>query len=147
MFSSPIAFIALAFFQSSTAELVGEAPILQTPPAPKCVCSAPHPSDAFIEGYVIDAELTLAPSGLDVNSRQATVFDVHSSRVNQKLLGKIVGKTHVWHSSDLGACGLRFDYAKKYKVFVTKGDNGDWEANRCMQPNPPVAPTTDTSAD
>lgn len=91
-----------------------------------CRCSdQTEPGAIIIEGVVVDAEVTLAPGGLSVNDRMATIFDVKGQ-------GEISGRTRVWHQSNPDQCGVTFDYGLTYKVALRQTEDGALETDACL---------------
>ena len=118
---------AALFAQASPADLT-EPPRLRTPPTPLCAC-ADEPQMDFItlEGLVVDAEVTLAPSGRAVNARQATIFDV--ARASEQ---GVRGRTRLWHTTIIEQCGVTFEYGRRYTVAARKTEAGDLETDECL---------------
>ena len=120
----PLAFAVQAADQDLT-ELPPDADWLL---ASKCECPPElDPNPIILQGLVIDAMVTLAPGGLSVNERQATVFDVSSSTDK-----KFKGRTPVWHSNIPDNCGLTFNYGSKYKIAARKNEEGKLETDQCL---------------
>ncbi|WP_411818944.1 hypothetical protein ABFZ85_07735 [Hyphococcus formosus] len=95
---------------------------------PTCTCpSTPEAGVIRLDGYVIDAEMTLAPDGLNTNDRMATIFDVKSSNDPS-----YSGRTRVWHETTEDKCGITFDYGRKYSVTVRVIDGDQLETDRCL---------------
>lgn len=115
------------------------APRYETPTirAVGCRCPAQVEADAIrLEGLVVDAEVTLAPDGLSINDRMATVFMIKAG-------GKISGRTKIWHFSNPDQCGVTFDYGARYKLVVRQTEEGDLETDQCLMRQAPAA--TDSS--
>jgi len=101
-------------------------------PAPtiraKCLCPAPvEGAIVRLEGLVVDAELTLGPDGRTANDRQATIFEIWRSDG-----AEVSGRTKVWHSADTEACGVIFDYGRKYQLAARKNEAGELETDACV---------------
>lgn len=95
---------------------------------PSCTCPEIAESGVItFDGYVIDAEMTLAPGGLNTNDRMATIFDVKSSSDP-----KVIGRTRVWHETTEDKCGITFDYGRKYSVAVRVIDGDVLETDSCL---------------
>ena len=92
-----------------------------------CVCPKTSTDDIVtIRGFAVDAELRLAPSGLETLPRQATVFRVLAA-------DGIEAATpfKVWHLSGDQRCGVSFDYGKGYTVGLRRvGD--EYETDECL---------------
>ena len=91
-----------------------------------CTCTAETPY-AVLEGYVVDAEVTLGADRLSINERQATIIDIPPGASSVAS-----GRTRIWHSNDLKACGVEFDYGKKYSIPVRQSDDGEFETDKCL---------------
>ena len=125
--------IGSLFFVVVAASALQEAQIAP-PPAPKspsvrsneCRCPELVPApDYLLEGLVVDAEVSLAPDGLDVEDRRATIFMISRSATDVK------GRTKIWHTTRTRTCGVNFDYGKKYKIAVRKTEEG-FETDACL---------------
>lgn len=93
-----------------------------------CACpETPETPFAVLEGYVVDAEVTLGDDRLSINERQTTIFDIPPGAS-----AGTSGRTRIWHSNNLKACGVEFDYGKKYSVPVRQLDDGDFETDKCL---------------
>jgi hypothetical protein len=96
-------------------------PPIQIRKAPSCQCpETPEDGVLIIEGLVVDAEVTLAPGGLSVNDRQATIFNILTASEDG-----LKGRTKIWHSSNLAQCGVTFNYGAKYKLIVRRLKDDD----------------------
>lgn len=106
-----------------------------------CTCpDTPEKPFAIVEGFVVDAEVSLAANGRSVNERQATIFDVkNASRIEN-------GRTRIWHSSNTKKCGVTFDYGKKYKVALRKSKSGQLETDKCLMRQLQKKPASESSA-
>lgn len=119
------AFSAALLAQASPAELT-EPPKLRK--AAQCACGDDAPTDYItLRGLVVDAEVTLAPSGRAVNDRQATIFDIVEASG-----GDAAGRTRVWHLTDPDRCGVAFDYGLSYTLAARRTDEGDLETDACL---------------
>lgn len=110
---------------------------LAAPPRPDrsreilCSCKGAAPAQLLLKGLVIDAEVTLGPDGRSANDRQATFFNVLSSREGAAR-AKVSGRTKVYHNSGAARCGVQFDYGKSYSVPVRKNEAGNFETDFCL---------------
>lgn len=104
---------------------------LTAPPVAKklsdCVCPADASPDVTLSGYVIDAKVVLGADRRSVEDRMATIFDVKSSNTSS-----VSGRTPVWHHISDDACGVSFDYGKKYTVYARWGENKELETDSCL---------------
>lgn len=88
----------------------------------RCICNASRKIPEFnIEGFVIDAEVTLGADRRSVEDRMATIFDTEDN-----------GRTKVHHYVSDENCGVTFDYGKKYTVAVRRDEDGELETDRCL---------------
>lgn len=95
---------------------------------PSCVCpSTLERPDVLFSGYVIDAEVVLGSDRRSVEDRMATIFDVKWSND-----GEVEGRTRLWHTTSAEACGVSFDYGKKYSVAARWAEDGGLETDRCL---------------
>jgi len=93
-----------------------------------CVCPATaQRADVTVSGYVVDAQMVLAADGYSMEDRMATIFDVAKSSN-----GEYSGRTKIWHNISNKACGVTFDYGKKYSVPARVNDDGDLETDQCL---------------
>lgn len=93
----------------------------------ECVCPADIEPDVTLTGYVIDAQIILGADRRSVEDRMATIFDVKSSSSS-----KISGETKVWHNVSEQACGVTFDYGKKYTVAARYDEENELETDSCL---------------
>lgn len=96
-----------------------------------CGCAKAAAPDMILEGLVVDAEVTLAPGGRSPNERQATIFNVLKA-TGEDLTKAIDGRTRIFHNTTPGACGVTFDYGKRYSVAVRKTETGALETDLCL---------------
>ena len=117
--------LSLNAFAASAGQDPYAAPEIRS--APSCVCpaSTEYP-DVTFSGYVVDAEVTLGADRLSVEDRMATIFDVDWSSD-----GEIEGRTRLYHNSSPAACGVSFDYGKKYSV-AARWSDGELETDKCL---------------
>jgi len=92
-----------------------------------CTCPASVSPEVTLSGYVIDAKVILGADRRSVEDRMATIFDVKSSSDSS-----VSGSTAVWHNISEDACGVSFDYGKKYKVYARRDDKGELETDSCL---------------
>ncbi len=102
-----------------------------------CSCASAPAPETVLEGLVVDAELTLRPDGLRANDRQATVFETANAKDRFK----------VFHSTSQSACGVAFDYGKKYAIPVRTSDDGAYETDFCLMRNGAKEDAATTAAD
>lgn len=111
-------------------ETLTTAPEARKAPSVRAKCTCPDETEAgvlILEGLVVDAELKLAADGRSPRPRQATIFDVSGEN------GKgVSGRTPVYHMTDKAACGVVFDYGKKYTLAVREDDAGEFETDACL---------------
>lgn len=93
---------------------------------PGCSCPVEDEAVNFLRGLIVDAEVTLAPNRLSINERQATIVNVESAD------NGVSGRTRVWHSNNTDACGVAFDYGKRYEIAVRELDDGSFETDACL---------------
>lgn len=101
-------------------------------PSVRAPCHCPdamEPGLVYLEGLVVDAELTVAPDGRTPNDRQATVFDIKPGNA----VG-VSGRTRIFHSNNTNKCGVVFDYGKQYELVVRKTGDGQYETDKCLMP-------------
>ena len=96
--------------------------------APQCVCPATREyPDVTFTGYVVDAEVRLGSDRRSIEDRMATIFDVKFSNDDG-----VEGRTRLWHTTSEAACGVNFDYGKKYSIAARWSEDGDLETDRCL---------------
>lgn len=105
---------------------------LTAPPAviednPDCTCPAGSAADLVLSGYVIDAIIIPGADLRTYEARMATIFDVSSSSDEG-----VTGRTEVWHAFGEAACGVSFDYGKKYTVSARWSEDGEIETDACL---------------
>ncbi len=148
---SIVMLLAAVLLAQATINLQGDvrvpAPETAAPPPPTteayvedpyrlCICPATPPDDVVtFLGSPKDAELSLAPDGLSVLPRQATIFSVLDDQ--KAALGEEV---KVWHVTKPADCGLTFEYGKRYQVNATRVD-GALETSWCLDPRRPKPAT------
>ncbi|WP_428410217.1 hypothetical protein [Hyphococcus sp.] len=93
----------------------------------ECTCPADASHEVTLSGYVVDAKIILGADRRSVEDRMATIFDVKSSSD-----ASVSGRTAVWHNIDEDACGVSFDYGKKYTVYARRDDDGELETDSCL---------------
>ncbi|MEM8771823.1 MAG: hypothetical protein AAGD92_09275 [Pseudomonadota bacterium] len=100
-------------------------PQIRKPPEKTCTCSGEaEPGLRQIEGFVVDAEVTLASDGRSANDRQATIFAPGSVGNAERI--------RVFHFTSAKNCGVTFDYGKKYTLTVRTLEDGALETDRCL---------------
>ncbi len=113
------------------------APPIQIRRSPTCKCAEEvETGTLLLDGFVVDAEVTLAPDGLSMSDRQATIFNISRSDDHE-----FKGRTKIWHSTRKSQCGMNFNYGSKYKLVVRKLENdpdddkknGGIETDQCLQ--------------
>ncbi|MEO0400069.1 MAG: hypothetical protein AAF224_11695 [Pseudomonadota bacterium] len=114
---------------------LSEPPAVRTiDPYAGCVCAEDaKESDASFVGLVQDARVSLAPGGRSVLSRQQTIFQVISSDDDAIDAAANGGALRVWHETEPEACGVTFDYGRRYRISVRSADDG-FETDYCLQP-------------
>lgn len=105
-------------------------PVFEREKPVDCGCEEAAPALAYLEGFVVDAELTLGADGRSINDRQATIFDVLQGQ--DIVAMNVRGRTKIFHSANRKQCGVTFDYGKKYRVPVRKTEDGKFETDLCL---------------
>jgi hypothetical protein len=125
--------LAYAFLFGMTA-LAADGPVPDLTEVParkersKCVCPAATDKGVVsLSGYVVDAKIIPGSDLRSYEDRMATIFDVDSSSDSS-----ITGRTAVWHNISENACGVSFDYGKKYRVAARWNGDGELETDQCL---------------
>lgn len=101
----------------------------------ECVCpAAAAPADLSLRGVVVDARIVAGEDLRSYESRMATIFEVEWSSD-----AAVKGRTAVWHQIDAKACGLSFNYGRKYSVPVRRNASGELQTDACLMKAAPSA--------
>ncbi len=96
-----------------------------------CSCAKAIAPDYLLTGLVIDAELVLGADMRSAADRQATVFNILSAMKNGAPI-ELSDRTKIFHGTNTGKCGVRFDYGKQYMVYARKTEDGVYETDYCL---------------